>query len=143
MCAYTGARYGFIKASFNYICTRIDLNTNPWEFITDRVRSMEEGNIFTGVCHSVNTWWGGVCLEREGSLPSGRGQWSACFQACIYLFVTSVINKPILCIPPIIGGFKEVGCQKTCTVPLVQLRLNIPVHRLGNSGPLLSIILDR
>ena len=36
---------------------------------TDRIRSMGEGNVFTGVCHSVHKWGGGCILDA----PPSRG----------------------------------------------------------------------
>ena len=46
-------------------------NSNLTSLITDRIRSMGEGNVFTGDCLSTGRGGGGVCLLGAGLLSEG------------------------------------------------------------------------
>ena len=51
------------------------------DIVTDRIRSLGEGNVFTGVCHSVHGWVGGVsggCVSQEEVVVCRRGGVGGC-----------------------------------------------------------------
>ena len=52
------------------LLTWVRLVVLAYLLVADRIRSMEEGYVFTGVCHSVHNGGGGLtgCVTRGGGV---------------------------------------------------------------------------